>query len=599
MKKIIILLICSYTLNFLNAQNMQEIILETPIIDSTKIDSTLFFIGISREYKIDCLDSIYSYVSNGIWHKKIHIQSTDAKIIKVVFEKLSLSQNAEVVMFSDKNNYEYNVNNLYNNGKSYISDFFIGDNCIIEINIPINELNKNNIVISKIKHFTKNTFPSSEKSSNSNYDCMIDVNCSEGNEWCNQKRSVAIYYFEQDNANYLCTGVLVNNYRNNFAQYFLTARHCTNGNIDWANTEFYFNYQNSNCNSDDGFTYPYFRVQGSQIIGYCDVSWSDNALLLITQPIPIQYNVYFSGVDTRDRDMGDDVTCIHHSDGLPKKITSGEITFHAGAKWDIYWDNGIIMGGGSGAPIFYNPNKRIIGTISGGPNYNCNSNLKHDWAGKLRSCMNYSDGMRNALFGDSGLSTVEGIDRNQSCQDNLSLSGNFYSAEDYDNSLNELTIQAANQITITNATFKPGSNYTISAGTKIVIGRGTKIQSNFHAKISDCSTNLLLCENDAKSIIIANHTNRSSEQSDNIEDIQSQPLNNIKIYPNPNNGSFYIDVFDNSEIKNVIIYDLSGRKVLEKTGNINKMSIPNVQKGMYFVEIQLESNTVFEKIIIE
>jgi len=95
------------------------------------------------------------------------------------------------------------------------------------------------------------------------------------------------------------------------------------------------NLQNTFCNSNDRYLDDYYcdhyKVQGSQLIGYCDVSWSDNALLLITEPIPIQANVYYAGVDITDRNIGDGVTCIHHSNEEPKKITSGQIQFYAGA----------------------------------------------------------------------------------------------------------------------------------------------------------------------------------------------------------------------------------------------------------------------------
>jgi hypothetical protein len=266
------------------------------------------------------------------------------------------------------------------------------------------------------------------------------------------------------------------------------------------------------------------------------------------------------------------------------------------------------MGGGSGSPIFYNDNKRVIGTISGGLDYNCNSALIHDWAGKLRSCNNLKD----VLFGNTGLSTVGGIDRNQSCQYNLSLSGDFYSTEYYDNSLNELPIQAENQITITNATFRPGSNYVVSAGNKIVIGQGTKIKSNFTAKISACSNNLLLCGNEVQSSIA---TKQTTDNTSNIpanlsyqntitdyskgkltEDVPI--LESSEIYPNPTNGKIYFD-FHETPTK-IEICGLDGKILITVNSSMIKdgsIDISMLSNGIFIVKAHLKNSVKSFKIV--
>jgi hypothetical protein len=174
---------------------------------------------------------------------------------------------------------------------------------------------------------------------------------------------------------------------------------------------------------------------------------------------------------------------------------------------------------------------------------------------------------------------------------------------------------SANKITIENATIT--NNYIVSAYNKIEILPNTIIESGtykidnkncydtenskiytieepeFVNYICDCGVGAkkLTIENDS----VENNTNRYSE----TKKLEEKKSNNIKIYPNPNNGSFNVKVSDNSEIKSLKIYDLSGRKVLEKIVNNNNISIPNAQNGMYFIEIQLDEDTVFEKIIIE
>jgi hypothetical protein len=405
---------------------------------------------------------------------------------------------------------------------------------------------------------------------------------------------------------------LVNNYRNNFAQYFLTARHCTNEITNWSTTTFCFNYQNSLCNSNDGGEYEYYKVQGSQMIGYCDVSWSDNALLLITEPIPIQANVYYAGVDITNRNAGDGMTCIHHSMGKPQKIVSGKLQHFAGPKWEIYWDDGIIRGGGSGAPVFLNSNKRVVATVSGGfQNLDCNNNLKQEWVGKIKACVDYSSGINNALFGTNPhYISYSGIDPIKSCQQNLNLSGNFYSTHEYDATLNGLTIQAANKVTST-ATFNSDANYTLTAGNEIVFLPGTYIKpgSTVIAKISPCSGNFISCGFHSSAYSSIQNIDMQLDERDSIEygfdpfiardtDLFAKT---IAIYPNPNDGTFTLSAnFDPQEIVSIRIFNLLGNTVFEQNGTIHtQIALPNPTAGMYFLKAILQSGIITQKFVVQ
>ncbi len=595
---IIILLINIYTIKAQRENVIQNIVLSSPVIDSVEDDSYSHSCGMIRDLEINCLDDKFIEKKDSLWKKHIRIQSKGAEEIQIVFQKFILSPNAKISFYTDSLRYQYQgAYFIHKPDSSYISNFLHGNYCTITIEIPINELDENQILISQIYHFTE-SFNDVVKAA-ADYSCMIDVNCSEGNSWCDQKRSVAIYYFPKANGRIgLCTGTLVNNYRNNFTQYFLTARHCTDDISDWTKVQFCFNYQNSFCNSNDGDDYDYYKVQGAQMIGYCDVSWGDNALLLITEPIPIQYNVYYSGVDITDRSAGDGVTCIHHSDGGAKKITSGKIKYFAGPKWDVYWDNGIIMGGGSGAPVFLNSNKRVIATISGGLNYDCNSNLIHDWVGKTKACVDYSNGIKNALCGSNPTYiSYPGIDPIKSCQSTLNLQGEFHSTHEYDATLNGLTIQAGNRITST-ATFNSDANYTLTAGNEIVFLPGTHIKpgSNVTAKIAPCSGNLVSCG--THSSIYKNAKNNSEEYNETIENMLHSDI--ITLFPNPNTGSFTIQTNNFDNIKQIQVINPLGQTIytVQHPTN-NNITLPNGAKGTYFVRITTETESVTRKILVE
>ena len=73
---------------------------------------------------------------------------------------------------------------------------------------------------------------------------------------------------------------------------------------------------------------------------------------------------------------------------------------------------------------------------------------------------------------------------------------------------------------------------------------------------------------------------------------------NINLYPNPNNGSFIIELID---IENTIIevYNIAGQLILRKSlvENTTKIDLTKHSKGMYFVKLETENKTTIKKII--
>jgi hypothetical protein len=85
-----------------------------------------------------------------------------------------------------------------------------------------------------------------------------------------------------------------------------------------------------------------------------------------------------------------------------------------------------------------------------------------------------------------------------------------------------------------------------------------------------------------------------------IEDTESQEF--IQLFPNPNNGNFNITIegikLNNA---NIIVSDITSKVVTEipvNSENIN-ISLPNVEKGIYFIRIESENFTSVKKIIVK
>ena len=81
-------------------------------------------------------------------------------------------------------------------------------------------------------------------------------------------------------------------------------------------------------------------------------------------------------------------------------------------------------------------------------------------------------------------------------------------------------------------------------------------------------------------------------------------LNEIGVYPNPNNGAFNVQFTPSSEKVNVTVFDLRGRVIYDKQFSNNGLfnetiQLNNVESGIYLVRIEDGSRKIAKKIIIE
>jgi hypothetical protein len=76
--------------------------------------------------------------------------------------------------------------------------------------------------------------------------------------------------------------------------------------------------------------------------------------------------------------------------------------------------------------------------------------------------------------------------------------------------------------------------------------------------------------------------------------------NEIKVYPNPNHGSFTISFANNQSIE-ILVYDVLGNLVstFVAVDNTSTINLPGNAKGIYFISIQSDNGQFNSKIIVE
>lgn len=244
--------------------------------------------------------------------------------------------------------------------------------------------------------------------------CQVNVNCSEGAQWQDEKRGVARIVAISGYSYGLCTGSLINNTAQDCKPYFLTAMHCIVGASNFNNWRFYFNFEAPACDDPSNsqvvknqYITGAVKLAGSEDViednNITHITESDFALLRLNESNETNtitklksFNAYWNGWDANNTPAPSGVS-IHHPSGDIKKIstftqplTSANYSGSTpNTHWRVYWSltangHGVTEGGSSGSPIFTynNGNSRIVGKLSGGTSY-CNQTNGYDLYGKL------------------------------------------------------------------------------------------------------------------------------------------------------------------------------------------------------------------------
>lgn len=187
--------------------------------------------------------------------------------------------------------------------------------------------------------------------------CSINAACPEGDGW--EAEATATVRVLVGGGS--CTGVLLNNVRQDGRPYVLTAQHCASGAVgevvDWG---FEFGYASPTCADPAEVPTP-VRLTGGRIRATAPYPF-DFTLVELSEPFPNDFAPVFAGWSIDDEAPATGTVISHPRGDLKKLAFDDAPLIPYGSYWMGTFDRGTIEIGSSGAPLF-NEHHEFIGHV--------------------------------------------------------------------------------------------------------------------------------------------------------------------------------------------------------------------------------------------
>ena len=184
-------------------------------------------------------------LKNGDRVYRLSIRSKNAEAMNIYYDAFKIPLGAKFYVYSSDKSQVLGAYTSLNNSKKnlFTHDYIKDDEIIIEYNEPNNSKSAN-INISQVGYFLRDL----EKPLSS-ADCEVNINCSEGANWQDEKKGVVRLLIKVDDKTFWCSGSLINNTDTDCTPFILSAEHCTKGSSKPDNDAsiVYFNFESNSC----------------------------------------------------------------------------------------------------------------------------------------------------------------------------------------------------------------------------------------------------------------------------------------------------------------------------------------------------------------
>ncbi len=351
----------------------------------------------------------WKQLSDGTKQWRARIQVSGARSLALYYEDFYLPEGCRLFVYDKLRTKLIGAFTHLNNHESgsFANELIPGDELIVELLAPVDTREQPGFTISEVLFAYGKEGRNSQGFGDAG-SCNVNVNCSEGINWKDQKRGVVKIQSRVGGSVLSCSGSLINNTKFDFTPYIFTADHCARTGSTYSTEQdlnqwlFYFNYESEACQNPEtsppavsmvGAAMKAFVGGGSAQMG------SDFCLLLLNSNIPPIVDPYYNGWSRINAASPSGVT-IHHPSGDIKKISTYTVplvtsSWNANTPnmyWQVRWSatengHGVTEGGSSGSPLF-NQSGLIIGQLTGGESA-CNKLTSPDYYGKFAISWEY------------------------------------------------------------------------------------------------------------------------------------------------------------------------------------------------------------------
>ena len=344
-------------------------------------------VAVRQDASADILQAVTVSERNGYRVYQLEVRSPGAGGLSAKFDRLQLAEGVRLFLYNASQTTLIGpITNQQNSTGNFSTGHVTGDRLIIELQEPIAVAGQSQLHLVSVSNFYN---------PRGAFGGLQPAGACENNQVCfpayqSEAEGVALVLCDGGAAgSFACTGATVNDARQSFRSFFLTAFHCIDFDFDHVidpnesgsapDWTFYFKYQSPDCvaNTDDNV---YVTISGATY--RAGGAASDFTLLELNAQAPQSENISFLGWD-RSNALSSTVFGIHHPSASLKKISFGGPTTPVGVAYSgggynvvagtsflqLSWNDGVTEGGSSGSPLFDGTSRRVVGQLLGGSSY--------------------------------------------------------------------------------------------------------------------------------------------------------------------------------------------------------------------------------------